>query len=57
MAVLPDAGSELPVDPAGVATIGVASLADAGKVTIGVADPVTAGAVPLADAGRKFPAV
>ena len=51
-----DAGSELPADPVGVATIGVASLADAGKVTVGVADLAVAGAASLADAGMVFPA-
>ena len=48
---------ELPADLAGVATVGVASLADARKVTFGVADLAVAGAASLADAGGMFPAV
>ena len=51
-----DAGSELPGDPAGVVTVGVASLVDAGKVTVGVADLAVAGAASLADPGMVSPA-
>ena len=54
--VLVDAGSELPADTTGVATIDVASLVDAGKVTVGVADLAVAGAASLADAEMVFPA-
>ena len=62
---LADAGILFPGDPAGVVTIGVAPLADAGPVTMAVADltdagilfpadpagVVTVGVAPLADAG------
>ena len=48
--------SELTADPAVVATVGVASLADAGKVPVGVADFAVAGAGSLADPGMVFPA-
>ena len=47
-ASLADAGIMFPADPAGVVTVGVAPLADAGPVTMAVAD--------LADAGILFPA-
>ena len=55
--VLPDAGSELPSDLSGVATMRVTSLADVDEVALGVTDLAVAGAVPLASAGRMFPAV
>ena len=62
---LADAGILFPADPAGVVTVGVAPLADAGPVTMAVADltdagilfpadpagVVTVGVAPLADAG------
>ena len=46
-ASLADAAILFPADPAGVVTVGVAPLADAGPVTMAVAD--------LADAGILFP--
>ena len=45
---LADAGMVFLADPAGVVTVGVASLADAGMVTVSVTD--------LADAGMALPA-
>ena len=45
---LADAGILFPADPAGVVTIGVATLAETGPVTMAVAD--------LANAGILFPA-
>ena len=55
--VLTDAGSELPVDLAGVAAVRVASLAVGREVTFGVTGLAAAGAVSLADATGVFPAV
>ena len=56
MTVLLNAGSELPADLAGIATMWLASLADVREVALGVTDLAVAGAVPLVDAGRMFPA-
>ena len=47
-ASLADAGMAFPADPAGVVTVGVASLADAGVVTVDVTDLADAGAASLA---------
>ena len=55
--VLPDAGSKLPADLAGVATMRVASLANVGEIALGVTDSAVARAVRLASAGGMFPAV
>ena len=55
--VLTDGGSELPADLAGVATVRVASLAEAGEVTLGVTGLAAAGAVSLANADGLFLAV
>ena len=51
------AGSELPADFAGVATVRVASLAEAGEVTLGVAGVGAAEPVSRADAADGFSAV
>ena len=45
---LADAGMAFPADPAGVVTVGVASLTNAGLVTAGVTDLADAGVVSLA---------
>ena len=55
--VLPNAGSELPADLVGVATMRVASLADVEEIALGVTDSAVAGAVPMASADGTFPAV
>ena len=44
---LADAGMAFPADAAGVVTVGVASLADAGMLTVDVTDLADAGAVSL----------
>ena len=54
MTVTTDAGSELPADFAEVATVRVASLAEAGEVTLGVAGMGAAESVSLADAADGF---
>ena len=48
-------GMDFPAGPAGVVTVGVASLANAEVVTVGVTDLANVGAAPLADAGMTFP--